>query len=71
MTRRKHKITVLTDYWRYITDTCLYLGSSNKAVKKINGHNFVLIEEDAKREVIASYIRRKDLLYFDEAKRIK
>jgi len=67
MARRQRKLTVLTEYWRYLTDTCLHLGAANKNVKRIYGHNFALIAEEAKREVIANYVKRKDILFFDEA----
>ena len=70
MARRQRKLAVLTEYWRYLTDTCLYLGAASKTVKRVNGHNFPLIAEEAKREVIANYVRRKDILFFDEAVRL-
>lgn len=37
MARRQRKVAVLTEYWRYLADTCLYLGPGNKTVKRIQG----------------------------------
>jgi hypothetical protein len=37
MARRQRKVAVLTEYWRYLADTCLYLGPANKNVRKVHG----------------------------------
>ena len=45
--RRRHKIKMLSEYWAYVAETCLYNNQAKnlKIAKKFNGHKFFLIPE--------------------------